>query len=56
MEENRIDINEEPMEEVQETTPYVPRPLWQRIAAWIGFAIVILGVVIYYYNIARGGM
>ena len=41
--------------EEQEATPYVPRPLWQRVMAWIGLAIVITGVILYYYHIARGG-
>ena len=35
---------------------YVPRPRWQIAAAWIGLAIVIAGVILYYYNIATGGM
>lgn len=48
------DLQETPVEE--EAAPYVPRPVWQRVLAWIGVAIVILGVILYYYHIARGGM
>lgn len=55
MEENRIDINEEPVDETQEATPYAPRPAWQRVMAWIGLGIVVVGVILYYYHIARGG-
>lgn len=40
----------------QVTAPYAPRPVWQRIAAWIGLGIVIVGVILYYYHIARGGL
>lgn len=30
--------------------PYVPRPLYQRVLAWVLVVIVIIGVIIYYYN------
>lgn len=55
MDENRMDMNEELTDEVEETTPYAPRPAWQRVMAWIGFGIVVVGVILYYYHIARGG-
>jgi len=52
MEEERLqDAPEE-----QTPAPYQPRPVWQRVLAWIGLGIVILGVILYYYHIARGGM
>ena len=44
-----------PIEE-QPAAPYEPRPLWQRVLAWIGVGIVVVGVILYYYHIARGGM
>jgi hypothetical protein len=44
-----------PIEE-QPAAPYEPRPAWQRVLAWIGVGIVVLGVILYYYHIARGGM
>ena len=44
-----------PIEE-QPAAPYEPRPVWQRVLAWIGVGIVVLGVILYYYHIARGGM
>lgn len=56
MEENRIEATEDSTPEVQETPVYKPRPVWQRIAAWIGFGIVIIGVILYYYHIAWGGL
>lgn len=40
----------------QESPVYQPRPTWQRVLAWIGLGIVLIGVVLYYYHIARGGM
>ena len=44
-----------PVEE-QPAAPYEPRPVWQRVLAWIGVGIVVVGVILYYYHIARGGM
>ncbi len=41
--------------EEQPAAPYEPRPVWQRVLAWIGVGIVVLGVILYYYHIARGG-
>lgn len=35
--------------------PYVERPRGQRIFAWVLAGIVILGVILYYFWIARGG-
>lgn len=29
---------------------YVPRPLYQRVLAWVLAIIVIIGVIIFYYN------
>lgn len=40
----------------QPAAPYEPRPVWQRVLAWIGFGIVVAGVILYYYHIARGGL
>ncbi len=31
-----------------EKTPYVPRPKWQIVLAWIALIIFITGVVLYY--------
>ena len=43
----------DPMEDPQEPpTPYVPRPKWQIIGAWVLLGAVILGVILYYYWIA----
>ena len=35
-----------------EQEPYVPRPKWQIAMAWIGLAIMIVGILLYYYYIA----
>lgn len=51
MEEERLqDTPEE-----QSVSSYQPRPTWQRVLAWIGLGIVVLGVILYYYHIASGG-
>ena len=38
----------------QEPEPYVERPRGQRILAWVLLVIVIIGVILWYYWIARG--
>lgn len=59
MEEERTEIIEEEcaeaVEEVQPQKRYTPRPAYQVWAARIGLVIVIIGVILYYYNIATGG-
>ena len=56
MEETRVQDAENQSAEQQTASVYQPRPTWQRVAAWIGFAIVTIGVILYYYQIARGGL
>ncbi len=29
---------------------YVPRPLYQRVLAWVLAIIVVIGVILFYYN------
>ena len=53
MEEERLE-NEEIAE--QESVPYRPRPLWQRLAAWIGAGIVLIAFLLYVWQIANGGV
>ena len=57
MEEERVELPEEMPEEeiIQAPEAYNPRPGWQVWAARIGLAIVIIGIALYYYHIARGG-
>ena len=40
----------------QEENIYTPRPAWQVWAARIGLVIVIIAVILYYINIATGGL
>ena len=35
-----------------EQEKYVPRPKWQVAMAWIGLAIMVIGIALYYYYIA----
>ena len=53
MDEERIDTPETPETEQEH---YVPRPKYQIWAARIGLALVILGVILYYWHIASGGL
>ncbi len=39
----------------EEKEVYVPRPKWQIIGAWIGVAIMVVGFLLYCYQIATGG-
>ena len=49
MEEERIDTPEE-------ETPYEPRPAWQVWGARIALVVFVVLVIMYYINIARGGI
>ncbi len=54
MDEERMD----PVENTEDQEPkevYKPRPAWQVWLARIGLVIMILGVLLYYYQIATGG-
>lgn len=50
MEEARVEIEE------TEQLVYQPRPAWQVWLARIAAGIVILGVILYYWHIASGGL
>ena len=39
----------------EETPVYVPRPAWQVWAARVGLVIMIICVILYYWQIASGG-
>jgi hypothetical protein len=41
----------------QEVKPaYKPRPMWQIVMAWIGVAIMVVSIALYYIQIAKGGI
>ena len=51
------EVNEQPAaEEILNKEAYTPRPKWQIVAAWVGIAIVVVGFVLYCWQIANGGM
>ena len=57
MEEQRMENPEiESVETPQEKPNYVPRPTWQVWAARIALVIFILGLILYYLNVFRGGV
>ena len=57
MEEERMEQQPEVSTEVQQEKPrYIPRPMWQVWAARIGLVVFILGLILYYLNILRGGL
>ena len=43
-------------EEEQTREVYVPRPMWQRVCAIIGVIILVVGFLLYCWQIAHGGM
>ena len=49
---------EDNFEEIIETEPegYKPRPKWQIAAAWVGIAIMVICIILYYWHIASGGL
>ncbi len=42
--------------ELEEQSSYQPRPRWQICLAWIGAGIVLLGFLLYCWQIANGGL
>ena len=59
VEEQKNNLEEETtpvQEDEQETSGYQPRPLWQRIGAWIGLILFVMVLIMYYINIMRGGL
>ena len=42
--------------EETENTGYVPRPWWQVWGARIGLVLFLIVILLYYINIARGGL
>ena len=50
MEEERVEMEE------TEQSVYQPRPAWQVWIARVAVVIVILGVLLYYWHIAGGGL
>ena len=46
---------EDELIETEETTTYT-RPAWQRIVAVIGLIVVLVGFLLYCYQIANGGI
>ena len=50
MEEERVET-----EEIRQPV-YQPRPMWQVWLARVAAAIMILGVILYYWHIASGGL
>ncbi len=51
--EPKIDLDESEAPVIgQEAEKYVPRPKWQVAMAWIGLAIMAIGIALYYYYIA----
>ena len=58
MENEFSEALENPQPEVieDEQPVYTPRPAYQIWAAWVGLVIVIADVILYYLQIARGGL
>ena len=57
MEEQRIDNPAEETAPLEQEKPhYVPRPAWQVWGARIALVVFILGLILYYLNVFRGGL
>ena len=58
MDENKELQPEETPEVLLEESPkerYVPRPWWQVAGAWVGLALFLVVLVLYYMQMFRGG-
>ena len=53
--ENEKDFETIPQEQEQQE-PYAPRPKWQIWGARLGLLLFILVIILYYINVARGGV
>ena len=42
-------------EQEERRNAYVPRPMWQIVCAWIGVAIMVVGFLLYCWQIATAG-
>lgn len=51
-----MDEQQKDMENENQESGYTPRPAWQVWMARIGLALFVLLVIMYYINIARGGI
>lgn len=51
-----MEENQEKQEYEVPTEPYIPRPKWQVWGARVALVIVIIAVLLYYWQIARGGL
>ena len=55
--EKQEELEKELEQTLEEETPkYVPRPAWQVWAARIGLVLFVFLILMYYWNIARGGL
>ena len=56
MEEQRMENPEmETPEEENQQPVYRPRPKWQIALAWVGVGIMLVSIILYYWQIASGG-
>ena len=49
-------MEEKKENQLPEEKGYEPRPMWQVWAARIGLVVFILGLILYYLNMFRGGL
>ena len=52
--EELLDEEEQESTQDQPKEPYVERPRSQRILAWVLLVLVVIGVILWYYWIAKG--
>lgn len=49
-------MDEQELEFCEEEVPYQPRPRWQVWGARIALVVFVTLIIMYYLNIARGGL
>ena len=60
MENEELDKQDQQDQQDQQDLPpresYNPRPVWQVAAAWVGLAVMILSLILYFRYIYNGGL
>ena len=56
MEHEELELTPEEAAEQEPKKGYIPRPAWQVWGARIGLVIVIIAIILYYWNMVNGGL
>ena len=50
------ELEKQEQQVLQPREPYKPRPAWQVAAAWVGLAVMIISIILYFRYIYNGGL